>query len=83
LSSSRSRAATSNCSSRAAESICSFIVAIMSASSLRGSPWTSIDPAFFFALVRDDSPGTGDLPRDCCRPDPPSSSVDSVSSAAA
>jgi hypothetical protein len=38
--------------------------------------------AFAFApTFLDDSPGTGDLPRDCCRPDPPSSSVDSESSA--
>ena len=29
----------------------------------------------------DDRPGTGDFPRDCCRPEPPSSSVVSVDSA--
>ena len=85
--SSRRRAATSNCSSAAAACICSVSSVISPTSSPRaallgvlGSPASACSAARTAARARDDRPGTGALPRDCCRPPPPISCSVSASS---
>src|SRR5580692_8814859 len=83
LISSRSRAAISNCSSAAAVCICSVSSVIRPTSSPRAAVLSApVLPAAWAATARarDDRPGTGALPRDCCRPPPPISCSVSASS---
>ena len=92
--SSRSRAATSNCSSRAARE--HLVVELLDQVGQLGARHLGdVEPAAGVRADADDTgdtprpprPGTGDLPRDCDRPEPPtgvapsSSSVSSASRA--
>ena len=80
LISSRIRAASSNCRSRAAAIICAVMSLIRSASSARGMLAVSRPSNTPALTARPGSPGAR-RPRDALRPEPPTSTAASVSSA--